>query len=230
MAVFLLVVISAILWLFPILAEPPFNYFVPNKDIGYFIFFGGIAVTSAIWGFRHPSRQKMPYVVVLLFAPLCHFVIYGGMLLPVTIVLGIGICVVSCMVGKGIVSCVSFHTEKPLKPDALRTFKTIFPLIVISIVLGLIPILTEILFHCPPDGVLGIVYAWGIPVASAIWGFRHAWHQMPYVFILPLASHCHLMIHPNEFWLLSLFCAFLTCAVSYIVGRGLAWVWQRGKK
>lgn len=60
MKIVVFIVISCILWLFPILAEDGF-IFKENSDFGHDVFRVGVAVVSAVWGFCYPWK-RMAYI------------------------------------------------------------------------------------------------------------------------------------------------------------------------
>lgn len=214
---------SIVLWLFPTFAEEHPGY-LAHKDDAYGVFYAGIAVVSAAYGFRQPWR-RMPDIFFLLFAPLCQMAIRPGMLLPVTIFMGVNVCATSFMVARGFACCCSFRAKNSPHSNRMSTAMTILFFASISAALKLLHFFTTLHGFYPTT--MFIIGAVEIPVISMIWGVRHSWHKMPFVLILLLAPVCEIIIRHNEFWLGTLFFLLNKCVMSYALGRGMAWACKK---
>jgi len=90
-----LVAISIILGLFPAFSVMLFDSFY-----GWIVFLSGIAVVSAIWGFRHPHLGEIPYVFILM-VPI-FFTICFPFLWVFVMVIGVCACTIPCLIGSAI--------------------------------------------------------------------------------------------------------------------------------
>ena len=87
-----LAVTSIVLLVFPAL-----TIMLPEELKGWIAFLVGIAVASAVWGFRHPHLWEMPYVFILM-VPFC-ITIFLPFFFIFVMAAGFCACMISCLIG-----------------------------------------------------------------------------------------------------------------------------------
>ena len=225
MTVRVLIIISILLGLLPALAETPFRYF--SDEAARAVFFAGIAVVSAVWGFRHPQWRKMPYVFILLLAPLCN----PSAFLLVMLAVVFSICTISYLAGRFVAWGWRQGRIAYKRGHLGCALTSIFGWVILSCFLWLPLVLagTPLNFF-PSENKAWHLFFCEVIVVSAVWGFRHPWRRISVIFVWIFAPLCLIVINPTLClqitpWFFS--SLLLSSVISYAFGKLIAWGWRR---
>lgn len=223
MTVAFLMLTSIVLWMIPVCAEWLFDFPSHSYEI---VFWRGISIVAALWGFRHPWR-KMPYVFVLLFAP------FGWLpdirqRLPILLLAGIPLCVIPYMAGRG----AAWVRRR------VRIWIRIKPTgVVLLTIIGIVPLVFSVLpeqVPATPSGnfrmmVASCRYVIVYSVVPLVWACRYSWRKIPYVVIPLFPSLIASVLFPNAMAILIYLLIFARFVGYYALGRGIARLWRWGR-